>query len=250
VNKTIIDPEIVARLVEEYVNGTSTIVLGKKYGIHYSTVRERLLENGIVMRPSGRRKTEIPIGTRFGLLVTTSETFTVDRFGQPLAHVQTVCDCGNTYLARVHGLRHQGQGSCGCQVGKESTRICGLPDCNDKHFGLDRCKEHYLDLTREEQNAKHRDWMHTHREAKRTYKARRRMRSRAGMDSCDIDLSISYRQAIANDLCFYCARPAEHTDHFFPLAKGGTDHWWNLVRSCRLCNQHKHDRCGTWFQLR
>ena len=38
-------------------------------------------------------------------------------------------------------------------------------------------------------------------------------------------------------------------DTYFPIAKGGTDHWWNLVRSCGPCNRRKHAYCGTWFIL-
>ena len=38
-------------------------------------------------------------------------------------------------------------------------------------------------------------------------------------------------------------------DHFFPLAKGGTDHWFNLVRACRSCNLRKRTMCGTAFLL-
>ena len=44
--------------------------------------------------------------------------------------------------------------------------------------------------------------------------------------------------------------PGEEDDHYFPVAKGGTDHWFNLVRSCLLCNRSKAAHCGTWFRLR
>jgi hypothetical protein len=67
----------------------------------------------------------------------------------------------------------------------------------------------------------------------------------------DRRVSVDYRRAIANDPCWYCGiEVAEHVDHFFPLAKGGTDHWWNLRRACAACNHSKNARCGTWFLLR
>lgn len=85
----------------------------------------------------------------------------------------------------------------------------------------------------------------------RAAKSRRKMRSAAGMVREDIAISVDYRRAIRKDRCFYCgAADTAHTDHFFPLAKGGTDHWWNLVRACKACNLSKNAHCGTWFLLR
>jgi 5-methylcytosine-specific restriction endonuclease McrA len=242
--------EIVQKLVTEYRAGASTVTLGKKYGLSPATVAGRLAAAGVVRRPAGRHKTEIPVGTRFGQLVTTGETFIVERFGLPMAHVPTLCTCGMSYVARVHGLRSQGQVSCGCHAWKVSDRKCELPNCNEKHFGLGFCRGHYRELVQEDHNAAHREWMRAHPEEKRAYKARRRYQARHGLNSEDLARSIEYRKVIANDSCFYCGAPGEHDDHFFPLAKGGTDTWFNLVRACRLCNQHKHDRCGTWFLLR
>lgn len=70
-------------------------------------------------------------------------------------------------------------------------------------------------------------------------KARRRSRERDGLDSLDRELSRAYRAAIASDLCFYCGSLGEHDDHMTPLARGGTDHWWNLTRACSPCNLAK-----------
>lgn len=46
--------------------------------------------------------------------------------------------------------------------------------------------------------------------------------------------------------CQYCgAGPTTvplHVDHIKPKSAGGTDDPWNLITSCRLCNQGKHDR--------
>lgn len=86
-------------------------------------------------------------------------------------------------------------------------------------------------------------------EANRASVARRRSRLKNSMDPVDITISVEYRKAIANDSCAYCGGLGVEVDHFFPLAKGGTDHWWNLVNSCKTCNTTKNARCGTYFVL-
>lgn len=84
----------------------------------------------------------------------------------------------------------------------------------------------------------------------RAAKSRRRMRLDQKMVREDARISTDYRRAIASDPCFYCGSAETNcVDHFFPLAKGGTDHWWNLVRSCTPCNSSKHAKCGTRFML-
>ena len=39
--------------------------------------------------------------------------------------------------------------------------------------------------------------------------------------------------------CVYCGAKAEEIDHVIPRAKGGTDSTYNLVASCKVCNQMK-----------
>ena len=39
--------------------------------------------------------------------------------------------------------------------------------------------------------------------------------------------------------CVYCGAPAQEIDHVIPRAKGGTNSAYNLVASCRACNQMK-----------
>jgi 5-methylcytosine-specific restriction endonuclease McrA len=80
---------------------------------------------------------------------------------------------------------------------------------------------------------------------------RRRMRIEAGqLDTLDCLLSVLYRQAIKGDPCFYCGSPdTQCVDHYFAIAKGGSDRWFNLVRACRDCNLSKGTRCGTAFLL-
>jgi HNH endonuclease len=196
----------------------------------------------------GRPKREIVVGTQFGNLITTGETYTAFLYGYHQAMVAVHCACGRDTIVRAHGVLRQGQVSCNSHCPSHFTpHECAVPDCHEKHYGRGLCKKHLWGKYRTKLNTLHRQWMKEHPEARRAYKARRRMRSRQDMDKLDIELSIAYRKAIANDLCFYCGRPGEHDDHYVPLAIGGTDHWWNLVRACRLCNQHKHAQHGDDF---
>lgn len=50
------------------------------------------------------------------------------------------------------------------------------------------------------------------------------------------------RRGIDPDTCFYCPAPAEHADHYFPRARGGSDDFKNLVPACAPCNRRKSDR--------
>lgn len=82
------------------------------------------------------------------------------------------------------------------------------------------------------------------REVKRATDSRRRARRRGisgrPLDAIDRLLSVEYRKAIAGEPCTYCGEPSENDDHKLPLARGGTDHWWNLHRTCQSCNFRKH----------
>jgi hypothetical protein len=102
----------------------------------------------------------------------------------------------------------------------------------------------------EEHRANASAWNAANRAARFASESRRRLAAAAGMDDVDRALSVARRLAIRNDPCFYCGSPeTDHVDHYFPIAKGGTDHWWNLVRSCAKCNHAKYDKCGTAFLL-
>ena len=96
-----------------------------------------------------------------------------------------------------------------------------------------------------------RAWNLANREARQASQARRRTRVKAEMSAADRRMSVARRIEIKYDPCFYCGcAETSDTDHFFPLAKGGTDHWWNLVRACDSCNSRKNATCGTAFLLR
>jgi 5-methylcytosine-specific restriction endonuclease McrA len=96
-----------------------------------------------------------------------------------------------------------------------------------------------------------RAWNRANPEARQAMHARRRTRVKADMSAADRRESVERRKQIKSDPCYYCGTAeTSDTDHFFPLAKGGTDHWWNLVRACDLCNSRKNATCGTAFMLR
>ncbi|MGM0396417.1 MAG: HNH endonuclease [Bacillota bacterium] len=46
-----------------------------------------------------------------------------------------------------------------------------------------------------------------------------------------------------NQRCYYCGKPLKPgqmtMDHYQPRSEGGTDDYFNLVSSCRLCNKYK-----------
>jgi len=81
-------------------------------------------------------------------------------------------------------------------------------------------------------------------EARKGRKARHRARTLISMSKLDRKKSTLHRKRIKNDPCFYCKgfTSTMHDDHYFPLARGGTDHWFNIVRACSTCNQKKNSR--------
>lgn len=113
------------------------------------------------------------------------------------------------------------------------------PDYNRQHYLKNR--DHYLEL-----NAQ---WRREHLEWYRAREARRRQRRTAGMTKSEIAQSVQWRRDIKDDPCFYCGVRSEqmHDDHMLPVARGGTDHWWNLVRSCADCNFRKHTKTAEEF---
>lgn len=52
----------------------------------------------------------------------------------------------------------------------------------------------------------------------------------------------SFLKALYASTCIYCGDPAEHADHFHPLARGGLHCIENIVPACAACNSHKADR--------
>ncbi|MFJ3665061.1 HNH endonuclease [Streptomyces sp. NPDC090106] len=131
---------------------------------------------------------------------------------------------------------------------------CTLPGCCTAHFAKGLCHGHYQQANhlanKDVRNERMRQHYRDNREEYYAKTNRRRQRVLIAMDAVDRALSADYRRAIAQDPCAYCGKPSAHVDHYFPIAKGGTDHWWNLTRACDWCNRSKAARCGTWFALR
>lgn len=55
-----------------------------------------------------------------------------------------------------------------------------------------------------------------------------------------------------NNECAYCGHKQRYKeltiDHIIPLAKMGTDDYWNLLPACRSCNLSKGDRAiRQWY---
>jgi hypothetical protein len=122
---------------------------------------------------------------------------------------------------------------------------------NRNQAALREYARQYREVYTDEHRAATRAWNAANPEARQAMRARRRFASGAGMDEFDRELSVAYRIAIRWDRCFYCGSPdTDHVDHFFPLSKGGTDVWWNLVRACERDNLRKQAQCGTAFILR
>ena len=58
-----------------------------------------------------------------------------------------------------------------------------------------------------------------------------------------------YRHVIKDLPCYYCGSDGAEDDHYYPLARGGTDHWFNLVRACKSCNSSKGSKLASeWVQ--
>jgi hypothetical protein len=71
-------------------------------------------------------------------------------------------------------------------------------------------------------------------------------------NECGITV-VSFKQPIADNVwCHYCGYLANTRDHIVPDSVGGQSAWWNLVPSCRECNESKGDRqaCPCLFCLR
>jgi 5-methylcytosine-specific restriction endonuclease McrA len=190
--------------------------------------------------------------------------------------VCSVDGCGNKLIAR------NTTGRC---VEHFYWRADAAPECSEpgcgktlyRNNGTGFCHEHrkawrdaynreYYQRTQAEQRESSRQWREANAEehraaasawnaanraARYAAQARRVLAANAGMDDFDRELSVAYRLAILHDPCWYCGSPVtDHVDHFYPLAKGGNDRWFGLVRACQRCNNAKYAQCGTAFLLR
>jgi len=108
-------------------------------------------------------------------------------------------------------------------------------------------KRNYYQATREERDAYTKQYNKLHPESKKTTKAMRR----TGVVLSDLSRAKTqhYKAKIKDDPCYYCDKKIENMtdDHYYALARGGTDHWFNIVRSCHNCNSRKSSRLASEF---
>jgi 5-methylcytosine-specific restriction endonuclease McrA len=109
--------------------------------------------------------------------------------------------------------------------------------------------EEYYQKNKERINKRNTDYAKNNREVRRGIKSRYRSQLIRGMSRLDRKKSTLHRKIIKNKACFYCKSYTKqmHDDHYYPLAKGGTDHWFNIVRACQVCNQKKNARLASSF---
>jgi 5-methylcytosine-specific restriction endonuclease McrA len=117
----------------------------------------------------------------------------------------------------------------------------------------------YRENNLETVQANGRKYKAAHPETDEAANARRRAQLKVRMTPEDCRLSRLFRKVSKGFPCFYCGAPVpvgakpHELEHYFPLSKDGTDHWWNLLRACRACNRGpggKGKSCGTVFLLR
>lgn len=90
-------------------------------------------------------------------------------------------------------------------------------------------------------------WKRTHTDAVNAGTMRRRYCLQ--MTEASKVKTAKWRAAHRTDDCFYCGKLGEQWDHVFPLSKGGTDHWFNLVRACVKCNQKKSNKLASQWVM-
>lgn len=97
---------------------------------------------------------------------------------------------------------------------------------------------HYA-ANREQAIARTATWKRDNPERVATNHAARR--SHEALPKDERAVSTEHRKKIKDDRCYYCEQHTEtmHYDHVLPLSRGGTDHYWNIVRACSVCNLRK-----------
>jgi hypothetical protein len=111
----------------------------------------------------------------------------------------------------------------------------------------------YREVYAEEHRENARRWARENPGLRSAARMRRRMRAGEGLTELDQLLSLARCIEMTGDPCFYCGAPGEEVEHYFPIVKGGTDAWQNILPSCVACNHGvggKHFMCGTAFMLR
>lgn len=97
--------------VKLYESGMTSYQIAAKFGVSSNTILNYLRSDGIEIRLPGRPAVEIPVGTRFGRLV----TITPSMVGfDSRREVDCKCDCGTKVTVRKDSLTSRRVNSCGC----------------------------------------------------------------------------------------------------------------------------------------
>jgi 5-methylcytosine-specific restriction endonuclease McrA len=126
-----------------------------------------------------------------------------------------------------------------------------------KEQHLAKCREYYL-ANREAQAVTVKRWQAANRDRVLEYKRRwsqknrdrgtayaeqrRALKARAICEHGAGCVPFKAYSLIAGQLCIYCGAPAEHADHYVPLARGGKHCRSNIVPACAHCNRAKGAR--------
>lgn len=93
------------KIGEEYMNGSTTTEIQKKYGISWNTLHQYFIVRGIQSRPKKRRETlrpKAPIGAKFGLWTVVSDEVKVGSKvieGSKTRNLYWLCQCACGELA-------------------------------------------------------------------------------------------------------------------------------------------------------
>lgn len=162
----------------------------------------------------------------------------------------------NQELVSVQGRRYY-QANRESILKKQREHRLANPDTQRVYYqtnrkSLRKQQSEYYRTNRESVREQQHGYRLDNPEVCRAAAARRRQREEVGMTTEDKSDSVEWRKSIRNNPCFYCGEFAEvmHDDHMNPLSRGGTDHWWNLVRACAHCNLSKNAKTAEEFMAR
>ncbi len=101
-------------LEEQYCRGEKTMnEICKDAGVHYSFIKKKLMEYGIIEVPRHHRKWQAYVGTKIGYMTVLEVVY-----GDHRTKFRCLCDCGKEFLTMAHNAtdpsRATRRHSCGC----------------------------------------------------------------------------------------------------------------------------------------
>lgn len=126
------------KIGEEYINGSTTTEIQKKYGISWNTLHQYFIMRGIQSRPKKRRETlrpKAPIGAKFGLWTVVSDEVKVGSEvieGSKARNLYWLCQCACGELAwkNPHHLKNGTSTRCKKCGNKSYLTDEGFADVN------------------------------------------------------------------------------------------------------------------------